>query len=110
MPEQPKPHVDLAIRLRILWCCLMHSAPTWPIRESYRCGICGCTYPVPWAAARRIQPVGLPLQRMRPILEAGAYPTKVTGKRSKTIRELLVMPATLTGRAPKSIARSPENA
>jgi hypothetical protein len=72
MLKQPKRHVDLAIRLRILWCCLMHSAPTWPIRESYRCRICGRSYPVPWAAGPGVQPIGLPLQRKRPILEGGA--------------------------------------
>jgi hypothetical protein len=97
MPEQPKRHVELVIRLRTLWCCLMHGAPMWPIRESYRRRICGCTYRVPWAPGRGAQPVGLPLQRKRPILEAGAYPTKDTVKRSKTMREFMVMPATVAG-------------
>ena len=90
--EQPKRHVDLVTRLRILWCCLMHSAPMWPIHESYRCRICGCTYPVPWAAVPGFQPVGFPAQRKGPILEGGAYPTKNTEKRSKTIRDLMVIP------------------
>jgi hypothetical protein len=94
MPEQLRRYVELAIRLRTLWCCLMHSAPMWPIGESYRCRICGCTYPVPWAAGRGVQPVESPLQRKRPIFEGGADPTKYTGKRSNTVRELMVMPAT----------------
>lgn len=90
MPEQPKRHVDLAIRLRTRWCCLMHDEPMWPIRESYRCRICGCTYPVPWAAGR-------------PIPESGAYPTKHTRKRSQAMRELIVMPAAF-GRKVRAIA------
>ncbi len=71
MSEQPKRHVDLVIRLRTLWCCLMHSAPMWPIHETYRCRICGSTYPVLWTAGGGVQAAAFPLQQKRPILEGG---------------------------------------
>jgi hypothetical protein len=93
-PEERNLHITLATRIRVLWCCLMHNAPMWPIHESYRCRTCGCTYPVPWAAVSGVQPVGLPLRQMGPILQTGAYPTKDFGKRSRTIMmDLKITPA-----------------
>lgn len=88
-PEQSKHQIDLAVRLQTLWCGLMHSAPMWPIRGTYRCRTCGCTYPVPWAGRREVQPVALPIQRMRPVLVRDTYPTKDTEKHSKPVRELI---------------------
>ena len=31
-----------------LWCRLMHDAPTWPVRDHYRCGICGRIHTFHW--------------------------------------------------------------
>jgi len=36
MTEQPKNRLVIVERLRVLWCGLVHDAPTWPIHGSYR--------------------------------------------------------------------------
>ena len=49
MPEQWKCRFEIAVRIGVLWCRLMHAAPMWPIHGSYRCRICRRSYPVPWS-------------------------------------------------------------
>ena len=72
MPEQPKRQVDLAVRLRSLWCGLMHSAPMWPIRESYRCRTCGRSYAVPWTAGRVAEPVRIWIRQEQRVAKRAA--------------------------------------
>jgi hypothetical protein len=50
MPEPRQSRLSIAARLGILWCTVMHNAPTWPIRGNYRCRKCRRTYLVPWAS------------------------------------------------------------
>ena len=35
MPEPRQSRLSIAARLGILWCTVMHNAPTWPIRGNY---------------------------------------------------------------------------
>ena len=52
MLEFTKYRLSIAERVGILWCTLMHNAPTWPIRRNYRRRKCRRTYLVPWASGR----------------------------------------------------------
>jgi hypothetical protein len=69
MPEHPKYRLDIAARIRLLWCGMMHDAPMWPIHGSYKCRACGQSYRVPWAGERLLQPALLVIESA---VESGA--------------------------------------
>jgi hypothetical protein len=72
MPERPKYRLVMAERLSGLWCRLMHDAPMWPMRGSYRCRTCGWSYPVPWAGDGLVQPARFVIQHGERAIESGA--------------------------------------
>ena len=72
MPERPKHRLAIAERLSGLWCQLMHDAPMWPIRGSYRCRTCGWCYPVPWAAEHLLPQDEFVIQQGERAVESGA--------------------------------------
>ena len=62
----------MAGRLGVMWCSLMHDAPTWPIRGTYRCRTCGRSYPVPWAGEYLQQAARLVIQKVERTVESSA--------------------------------------
>jgi len=62
----------MAGRLGEWWCGLMHNAPMWPIRGSYRCRTCGLSYPVSWDGEHLLQAARLVIRKGERVVKSGA--------------------------------------
>jgi hypothetical protein len=72
MFQQNQSRFSISEKVGNLWCRMRHAGTMWPIGATYRCAICGRSYPVPWADDYMAQPAPIALERRARIVESRA--------------------------------------